>query len=144
MTVTPKTRREVIARDRQTCQWCGIWVDVTAGAYSLQHRRARGMGGSKRIDTDLPSNLVTMCGSGVTGCHGYIESHRDAARQRGFTLRDRDRPELVPVLDHIGQWLRFDALGGRELISEIDAVEYLLLIGVHQIKTTDAIPRGTM
>ena len=134
MTVTRKIRREVITRDKQTCQWCGRWVDVESGAYSLQHRRARGMGGSKRIDTDLPCNLVTMCGSGTTGCHGLIESHRDVARERGFTLRDRDKPELVPVLDHIGQWARLDALGGRELISDIDAVEYMLLIGAHQVR----------
>jgi hypothetical protein len=135
MTVTAKVRREVIARDKQTCQWCGRWVDVESGWYSLQHRRARGMGGTKRIDTDLACNLVLVCGTGTTECHGEIESHRERAVERGFNVADRHNPALVPLLDYSDQWLRMDALGGRELLSDIDAVEYMVLVGAHQIRS---------
>jgi hypothetical protein len=135
MTVTPKVRREVIARDKSTCQWCGRFVDVDSGWYSLQHKRARGMGGSKRIDTDLACNLVLVHGTGTTECHGYIESHREEAVSRGFNVADRHNPALVPLLDWAGHWQRHDALGGVELLPEIDALEYMLLIGAHEVRS---------
>jgi hypothetical protein len=135
VTVTPKVRREVIARDHHSCRWCGRFVDVESGWYSLQHRRARGMGGTRRVDTDLACNLVLVCGTGTTECHGYIESHREEAVSRGFNVADRHNPALVPLLDHMGRWFRFDALGGVEVIPEIDAIEYMLLVGAHQIRS---------
>lgn len=131
--VTPLVRRQVIERDRNICQWCGLWVETEGGFYSLQHRRARGMGGSSRIDTNLPSNLVLVHGSGVTLCHGHIESHRDEAARRGFNVAQRLNPTEVPLLVRsgpAGQWVRFDVLGGVEWITAGEATAYMESIGV--------------
>lgn len=144
VSVTPRTRRQVIARDESICQWCGLYVDTTTGDYSLQHRRARGMGGSRLADTDLPSNLVLVHGSGTTGCHGYIESHREEAIARGFNVAqiNRRRPILpadVPLLAHAGpagRWYRFDDAGGREVVHPGDADEYMRLIGATRERET--------
>lgn len=55
------------------------------------------MGGTKRADANRPANLLVLCGSGVTGCHGWVESHRDEARELGLLLWQSQSPELVPV-----------------------------------------------
>lgn len=56
------------ARDR-LCVRCG------RPAESWHHRVAEGRGGP----TD-PWNCVPLCGSGTTGCHGWVEHHRAEAR----------------------------------------------------------------
>lgn len=96
--VTKATRDLVLGRDHWMCAWCGCSIDVSRGDYSLQHRRARGMGGSRRPETNLAGNLVTMCGSATTGCHGYAESHREESTERGFTIPQHVAdPASVPL-----------------------------------------------
>ena len=109
---TVKTRRLILERDHGICQWCGETVSVEF--YSLQHRRARGMGGSKDPVANSPANGVTVHGSGVSGCHGYIESHPQEALQRGFRVPQGQDPRLVPLVDWRGVslWLLPD--GRRE------------------------------
>lgn len=92
----------VLTRDAHACQWCGR--HVYDGGFSIHHRRPRGMGGSRRRDANSPSNLVTLCGSGTTGCHGHVESHRDDARQRGFLVPLASDPLMHPIADHMGRW----------------------------------------
>ena len=63
--------------------------------YSIHHRCPRRMGGSSDVEINVPSNLVTLCGTGTTGCHGWIESHREQATEQGWLLArliDRHRP----------------------------------------------------
>lgn len=136
---TRTVRARVIWRDKSMCQWCGHHVDVSTGDYSLQHRRARGMGGSRLPDTNLTSNLVLVCGSATTGCHGHIESHRVEAIGRGFnvpqgTLRRPSVPADVPLRDWRGEWWRLDDDGNREPVHPIDAVEFMTLIGSIKVK----------
>ena len=70
------------------------------------------MGGSSRTDTNLPSNLVLLCGTSSTGCHGFAESERDAAREEGFLVAQDADPAAVPVL-YAGRGLVYlDATGG--------------------------------
>jgi hypothetical protein len=141
MSVTKKVRDLVILRDESICQWCGERVtgyDITEGNYSLQHKRARGMGGSSRPETDLPGNLVLVHGSGTTLCHGHIESHREEASRRGFNLpqptpRSTWVPADVPILvrNQFGyQWELRDDAGNRDLnVNALDAVAMLQLVG---------------
>lgn len=103
MPVSKATRAAVIARDLNRCQWCGLPVNVAGGDYSLQHRRARGMGGSRRTSTDQPANLLLVHGSGTTGCHGYIEANPDQARARGFRVSSGADPARVPYIDAAGR-----------------------------------------
>lgn len=104
---TPKTRWAVIARDSDeegnpVCQWKGHGVRIEWGQYSLQHRRARGMGSPKFADANQPQNLVLVCGSATTGCHGEIEAHPDLALARGFRIPRAGIPARVPLIDHTG------------------------------------------
>lgn len=90
----------VVLRDRNTCRRCGRTIDILD--YSVHHRRSRGMGGSKNADTK--ANLVTLCGSGTSGCHGHIEQFREEAYSTGFLVRRNsiDLPEEVPITDLMG------------------------------------------
>ncbi len=88
-------RQLVLERDGYRCARCGR--SIHAGGYSLQHRKARGMGGTKDPGINSPANLVTLCGDGVRGCHGLIEANRELGRQEGFTVRQTQDPSTIPV-----------------------------------------------
>lgn len=91
----PKALREaVLKRDRYSCVRCGR--DITTGPYSLQHRDPRGAGGSRHANT--MANLVALCGSATTLCHGHVESYRIEARGEGYLVPDGYVPEEWPVL----------------------------------------------
>lgn len=64
---------------------------------NTHHRTPRGMGGSKDPRLGLPSNLLRVCGTGITGCHGWIESNRSVAATLGFLVRRGIPPTDVPV-----------------------------------------------
>lgn len=93
-----RTRQAVIDRDDHCCVACGQWVDIETGRYSLQHRRARGAGGSRRPDTNSAANLLLVCGSATTGCHARIEANPIWALSRGYRVTQQQDPALVPVV----------------------------------------------
>ena len=102
---TPAVRRQVIARDLSKCQYCGRHVRTESGWYSLQHRRARGMGGTRSEIANQPANLVLVCGTGTTECHGLIEAQPIQATARGFRISSSADPEKVPIVDEQGaEW----------------------------------------
>lgn len=112
-----KTRRQVIARDLSRCQWCGRYVRTESGWYSLQHRRARGMGGTSRASSNDPANLLLVCGTGTTECHGWIEAHPQEAEARGFRMNSGAEPSRVPYIDAAGKKWQLDAAGTRRQLS---------------------------
>jgi hypothetical protein len=88
----------VILRDRGQCAFCGKRPDGERGiGWSVHHRRPRAMGGSWREDTNSPANFVILCGSGTTGCHGWVESHRSEAYELGLLVRQNNMPSQVPI-----------------------------------------------
>jgi 5-methylcytosine-specific restriction protein A len=89
----------VVQRDGWACVSCGLDISgLERGRdWSIHHRIPRGMGGSRDPRLSLPSNLVVLCGSGVTGCHGGTESYREGARARGLLLWRSEEPTEVPV-----------------------------------------------
>jgi hypothetical protein len=72
--------------------------------YSLQHRRARGAGGSKDPVTNSPANLILVDGTGTTGAHGEIEFRREWARNCGYAVPQWANPTEVPVLHWVRGW----------------------------------------
>lgn len=93
-----KTTRAIVwTRAGGRCEVCGSSLAGMLG-FSVHHRRARGMGGTRRSETNTPSNLLVVCGSGTTGCHGHIESHREQSYAAGLLLHDGQAPADVPVL----------------------------------------------
>ncbi len=94
-------RQAVLARERFRCARCNRPLDLYPG-YSLQHRRAR-QGTDRRPDTHTAVNLIALCGSGVSYCHGWIESHPNDARTEGMRVWQCENPAEVPVILHDGR-----------------------------------------
>lgn len=56
------------------------------------------MGGTIDIRINNASNLMAICGSGTTGCHGWLESHREDAYVKGWLVHRNDDPTHIPVI----------------------------------------------
>lgn len=100
-------KQEVQARWGGRCARCG------GPGSNIHHRQPRRMGGSRDPRVNGPANLLWLCGTGTTRCHGWIESHRDAAREAGWLLRDGQDPAAVPVLLWDGRRVLLDDDGGQ-------------------------------
>lgn len=106
----------VFDRDGGCCIRCGkaVRFERRGEDFSVQHRRARGNGGDPRPETNLPANLVILCGSATSagGCHQHVENNRTEARLAGLSMRWKQDPARVPlstwwgpvVLDDKGGW----------------------------------------
>lgn len=95
--VGDEVRFQVFYRANYRCEKCDGGPDTFG--WSVHHRVPRGMGGSRNEQLHLPANLILLCGSGVTGCHGWVESNRDKARERGFLLTKVESAEEIPFID---------------------------------------------
>ncbi|MER7014528.1 HNH endonuclease signature motif containing protein [Saccharopolyspora sp. NPDC000359] len=108
---TARTRTVVTHRAERhgwpLCERCGVALGT-----NVHHRRPRGAGGSKDPATNTPSNLLLLCGSGTTGCHGWVESNRAAAYRHGWLLRSWQVPLDVPVRIHDRGLVLLDDHGG--------------------------------
>lgn len=100
-------RNFILDRDNGSCVRCGrqvMWWNgirwTQMGEYSIQHRRPRGMGGSKDPATNAPMNGVVLCGSATTGCHSEVESNRAQAYDDGHLVHQGIDPATIPVLHH--------------------------------------------
>ena len=103
----------VFARDDSRCARCGQAITGIRGLdWSVQHRRARGAGGTRREDTNSPAALILLCGSGTTLCHGHVERFRVEAREFGWAVRQSDDPAVMPVLHAVhGGWVLLSPAG---------------------------------
>lgn len=105
MTGFPKKVRDIIfERANDHCEVCG-----QDRPQQLHHRRPRGHGGTKRPETNYPSNGLAVS----THCHHTIvEANPELARDRGWKVPQYLNPADVPVLRHGSEWvlLRDDGL----------------------------------
>jgi hypothetical protein len=62
------------------------------------------MGGNKSEWINRLENLLLVCGSGTTGCHGDVESHREQSYETGRLIRSGGIPWEVPFMDLHGHW----------------------------------------
>ncbi|SDD42756.1 hypothetical protein [Auraticoccus monumenti] len=92
-------RQAAYDRDNRRCRRCG----TARGPHSLHHRQNRGMGGSRQVNT--LSRLVVLCGTGTTGCHGWITEHPAEAYATGWLIRklSPDDPEQIPLVTVYGE-----------------------------------------
>jgi hypothetical protein len=70
------------------------------------------MGGTRRADAHSVQNLLVLCRSGTTGCHGRIESYRAQALAAGLLLTSTEDPAACPVMLHRLAWVYLTAEGG--------------------------------
>lgn len=98
---TPAQRNLVLERAGGRCEICGIvlFIASTAGTriYSFHHRQPRGMGGTARRDINSPANILLLCGSGTTHCHGTVERNRRVALEAGWLVHSAADPANSPV-----------------------------------------------
>lgn len=104
---TPRPRRRDTGPDAATtsllwdraggrCERCGR--DLVGQPASRHHRQPRGMGGSTRGDVNALPNLLLLCGTGTTGCHGEVEANRAQSNTYGWLVPIGYQPAEVPVL----------------------------------------------
>ena len=85
------TRQLVLTRDGYACVCCG--KSIIGQQYSIQHVKRRSQGG-----TNTATNLITLLGTGITACHGRIDSRVDPRDEyRGYTVRSWGDPAVTPM-----------------------------------------------
>lgn len=113
------TKRLIATRSAGCCEVCGRQVidpDTfePLAPHSFQHRRARGMGGSRTAATRSAANGLLACGSGVTGCHGRMESNPHEAKAKGWAVSHWADPETTPADLFLVGWVILTTDGGYE------------------------------
>ena len=95
----------LMLRSNGRCERCGH--DLTNGYRPVsRHHRIRRRDGGDRL-----SNLLLLCGTGTTGCHGHVTEHPGEAYANGWCIRalGNQDPERVPVRLTDGRlWLLLD------------------------------------
>lgn len=98
----------VDARDRRCCIICGQPLEQALAA-SRHHRRMRSHSFPGLHET---SNLIDVCGSGSTGCHGLIHGDPGFAYSQGWLVHSwDDHPEDIPVNTYLHGWVLLDNQG---------------------------------
>lgn len=94
-------RRTVRERSKGWCERCGA-----EPATQYHHRRCRGMGSTKRPESNQPANCLHLC----IDCHRDIEQFRRQALESGWLVSQQVEPASVSVL-YRGRWVLLDDLG---------------------------------
>jgi len=103
----------VLERDGHQCVRCrGACWGERGRDWSIQHRKARGSGGTSRPDANAPQSLILLCGSATTACHGHVESNRAEAETNGWAVKSNEDPLDKPVLHSLHGWVFLTADGG--------------------------------
>jgi hypothetical protein len=113
-------RRLIFARADGRCENC--FRVVGDGWYSVQHRVARGLGGTSRDEANALWNLLLLCGSATSpnGCHLLCERRDAEMHDRGMWLWSWEDPRVTPVRlfnpagPRITAWLTENGLYGFE------------------------------
>ena len=89
----------VLARAEGRCEVA--MAGCTLLPVDMQHRRARGTGGTSRANTNSPANGLACC----RHCHTWVEHHLAEAREYGWavSLHEPD-PDSIPALVR-GVWV---------------------------------------
>lgn len=95
-------RQLVRERSGGICEVCGVLP-----ATNFQHRKNRSQGGRWSA-----SNGLDACGSGTTGCHGFIHANPAKSYEAGWSVKSWADESTVPVktshglvlLDAEGSW----------------------------------------
>lgn len=102
-TIPAAIRKDVLRRDAWQCQRCAR--SITGIRAGIQHRRPRGMGGSKLLHT--MANLVLLCGwaDDPDTCTHWVERQdRPAATRDGWLVPMGMAPEEWPVFRFGTRW----------------------------------------
>ena len=108
--MTPKQFEKYLQRDFYRCPHCGDDTTLIP-----QHRKNRGMGGSKL--RDVPSNILVLC----SWANNFAETSPTFAsecREKGWKLESWQNPLTEPFLDECdGFWYLLDDKFGRTRVA---------------------------
>lgn len=94
--LSPEYRKRAVCawREQRRCARCGKQLDGIPA--SLHHRRLRShpFAGLHEV-----SNLIWLCGTGTTGCHGWVHAHPSLAEEHGYIVHAWEDPRKIPI-DH--------------------------------------------
>lgn len=108
-------RKLVAARAREKCELCGR--PLAGIPASIHHRKPRGMGGTKDPSISGVANALLLCGTGTTGCHGFVERNRRDAVMNGWLVpRHGPPPDEVPFTDREGGTWLLESDGNKRLL----------------------------
>ena len=102
------TRYLSARRDEHKCVRCGR--SLYNIPVSLHHRRMRS---HPFPGLHEASNLIWLCGSGTTGCHGYVHEHQTEAYQLGYLVSAYAEPKTSPVKYPDGRYYLLDDDGNK-------------------------------
>lgn len=120
----------VTLRDSDTCQRCRH-----AQGVNRDHRKNRSQGGLSVV-----SNLQLLCGSGTTGCHGWVTTNPADALAEGWSVPGWATPSEWPAR----RWLRtrygtvrlsWVLYGDAGEVTEISEIEASKRRGTHHVFT---------
>lgn len=113
----------VDTRDMQCCVRCGLSLHVSHG--SRHHRQSR------RFGDHSAANLVLLCGSGTTGCHGWVHAHPALSREIGLIVPSWADPKSVPLyLGHLRRWAQHNESGDQIMLTPEQAAERMRAAGI--------------
>ena len=73
---------------------------------------------------DLPSNIVELCGSGTTGCHGWTHADPAEAERFGYIIPSWRDPLNAPIRDWNGDWWWLLDDGTAQRLTQIEIIEW--------------------
>ena len=101
MKFTDEVRKQIKERSKERCEVCG----ALALHPQIHHRRPRGMGGSRKMDTNQCANALVL----HPACHAKVESNRKQSLLNGWLVSQHAEPIDVAVKLHYGwYWLTHD------------------------------------
>lgn len=131
-----RLRANVVVREDGKCFRCGKQVAIyepetyhnlpvvkRVAEFSIHHRKPRGMGGSNSLDINIFPNLIVLCGTGTTGCHGWVETHREQAYKDGLLIHSGiGNPIMTPAFsEYRGCWI--DLTTGKYIVATLPEID---------------------
>lgn len=114
----PQEVRELLfVRSGGVCERCG-----GAEATQAHHRRPRGMGSTKRPETNRPSNALMLC----QPCHTWVETtgrSNGESYRKGILVRQSHEPASVPVHYRGGAAVYLGESGALSMCAHEDNLE---------------------
>lgn len=119
-----ESKRIALQRQGWHCMRCGrnLYDPSVWPGRSGHHRQLR-----RRADPtvrDLPCNIVELCGSGTTGCHGWTHAHPAEAERFGYIIPSWRDPLNAPIRDWNGDWWWLLDDGTAQRLTQIEIIEW--------------------